>query len=104
MRMKKILSIIGVIVIVVFAMLVPSDLKKYEKDQQTQSTTSVSTENESVKNSTNEESCPNEESTEFFGGIRIGTSNIILLSICGLILLINKVRDIKAEHSKKTDE
>lgn len=94
---KSILSFIVLLIAVIAIMVIPKSGENNQAEEQT--TTMVSEET-----NTTEEKSEAKEEKEPLGGIRIGTSNLIVLLALGSILAINKIREIKAGQSKSKDE
>lgn len=102
---KKIFSVVGVVLIVAVVMLFPSNSNKTINEQTSSSEAASNTVTVNENSDDNENSANSEEKPkEFLGGIKIGASNLILLAVCGTILLVNKIKDIRAEKSKETEE
>ena len=96
MTKKKIISFLVLLVAVVAFMLIPKEPTKTETEE-AQTTASQSAE----ATEGNEEQ--EEKKEEPFGGIKIGTSNLIVLFVLGSILAVNKYKEIKAEKSEEKD-
>lgn len=96
MTKKKFFSFLVLFVAVVAFMLIPKGPDKTETEE-TQTTSSQSAE------TTGENEEQEEEKEEPLGGLKIGTSNLIVLLVLGSILAVNKYKEIKAEQSEKKD-
>lgn len=102
MDKKKILSIIVLLIAVIAFMAIPN--KNQTAPEEVNSTTaSVTQIEESSSETEDENTTEKEEKKEFLGGIRIGTSNLIVLAVLGAIIGINKIKEIKASKSQEKD-
>lgn len=96
MTKKRVFGFIIFLVAVIAFMVIPKSSDS-NSTEEAQTTTSQSTE----ANEENEEQT--EEKKEPFGGIRIGTSNLVVLIVLGGILAVNTIKEIKAEQSEEKD-
>lgn len=104
MDKKKILSIIVLLIAVIAFMAIPN--KNQTTPEEVNSTTASVTQiqiEESSSETEDENTTEEEEKKEFLGGIRIGTSNLIVLAVLGAIIGINKIKEIKAAKSQEKD-
>lgn len=99
MDKKKILSIIVLLIAVIAFMAIPN--KNQTTPEEVNSTTASVTQIEESSSETEDENTTEKE--EFLGGIRIGTSNLIVLAVLGAIIGINKIKEIKASKSQEKD-
>ena len=96
------------LVIVVAFMLIPKapDAEVNKQDDtssETVTTTVIMQGDDATNDNAQPEQSTPKEKKEPFGGLKIGTSNFIVLLVLGVILVANKVREVKAGQSKEED-
>lgn len=102
------MNFIIMLVIVVAFMLIPkspdAEVSKEDNTSSETVTTTVIVQGDDANNDNvqPEQSAPKEKK-EPFGGLKIGTSNFIVLIVLGVVLVANKVREVKAGQSKEED-
>ncbi len=92
MIIKKILSFLVLLVVVLAIMLIPKEADTPENETQSETSQTVVAEGDEEQE---------EEPKEPLGGIKIGTSNMIVLLVLGGILAVNKYKEIKAGQSEE---
>lgn len=97
MAKKKVLSFIVLLIAVIAIMVIPQSGETNQTEQTEQATTVTAVEEANEDKETTNEKEP-------FGGVKIGTSNLIVLIVLSSILAVNKIREIKAGQSKSKDE
>ncbi len=96
MTKKRVFSFIILVIVVIAIMVIP---KSADSDSTEEAETTASQSSE-VKEGAEEQT---DEKKEPLGGIRIGASNLIVLVVLGGILVVNKIKEIKAEQSEEKD-
>lgn len=96
MTKKRVFSFLILLVAVIAIMVIPKPTDSDSAEETQPTTTQSSEENEETEEQA-------DEKKDLVGGIRIGTSNLIVLVVLGGILAVNKIKEIKAEQSEEKD-